>query len=182
MANIGIIVDGEGDYAAIKKRFSSFTVLKTDGPRGHDTTPDKIAVSSKKQVSMLKALSCRKAIVLVDYEGRRTTYKRFFDTLHDLYSNVTFDLPVEVAIPNRMIENWYLADIEYISAKKKYLKKKIKQKKFEGKHGKRELKKCFVKNVTYRETKHGPELFYILRFNVARKNSPSFEEFLKLIK
>ena len=182
IANIGIIVDGEGDYAAIKKRFPAFRVLKTDGPRGHDVAPDKIVVNSKKQVSMLKAMSCIKAIVIVDYEDRRTTYNKFVETLHNLYNNMNFELPVDVAIPNRMIENWYLADVEYLSNKKKYLKKKIKQKNYEGKHGKNELKKCFVKNMTYRETKHGPELFYILRFKVARKNSASFEKFLKLIK
>jgi hypothetical protein len=78
----------------------------------------------------------------------------------------------------KQIENWYLADMEHLSRKKTYLRSKLKQKNYEGKHGKRTLKRLFRKGVHYNEVKHGPELFEILRFPVARQNSRSFSEFL----
>ena len=58
-----------------------------------------------------------------------------------------------------MIENWYLADIEQLSKKKAFVRDRIKQKKYEGKHGKKELKKLMRKGRSYNETHHGPQLF-----------------------
>jgi hypothetical protein len=57
-------------------------------------------------------------------------------------------------------------------------KDNLKQKNFEGKDGKKELKKCFISRIDYIETDHGPQLFSVLNFDVARKNSMSFDLFL----
>ncbi len=65
--------------------------------------------------------------------------------------------------------------------KRVYLREKLKQKNYEGKHGKRELKRLFRKGIQYNEVKHGPELFEIVRFAVAEKNSPSFKEFTQYL-
>ena len=80
-----------------------------------------------------------------------------------------------------MIENWYLADIVFLSRQKKYLKKVNKQRIYEGLDGKDEIKKLMVKKFKYNEIKHGSELFQILRFEEAKKNSASFSYFLELI-
>ena len=80
-----------------------------------------------------------------------------------------------------MIENWYLSDIEHLSRNKAYIRDGLKQKNYEGMNGKNEIKKCMKKGVSYSETRHGPELFGLLRFNIARQNSVSFDIFLKLI-
>jgi uncharacterized protein DUF4276 len=179
---IGLIVDGMGDYAAFRKCFKDqYKILKTDGPRGHSTPIENIINRSKKQVAMLNAYKCNKAIIVLDFEMRNIAYSRFIKSIETLLDSKRYDIPVYVAVPNRMIENWYLSDIEILSKKKSYIKDKIKQKKYEGKDGKKELKKCFVRKFTYQETKHGPELFAIIRFDVARKNSPSFDTFLNLL-
>ena len=57
----------------------------------------------------------------------------------------------------------------------------LKQKIYEGKNGKKELKKCFKSKFSYLETKHGPDLFKTIRFKNARNNSISFDHFLNLI-
>ncbi len=179
---IGIIVDGQGDFAALSCRFKGrYRLVKTDGPRGHSPKPQQIATFSRKQVSMLQALGCTRAIVLLDFEGRTGSWISFLDSLTRQFASISLRIPVAVAVPNRMIENWYLADIAHLSTRKAFLKSGLKQKQYEGKHGKNELKKCFKKNLSYSEVRHGPELFRSVRFAPARKNSSSLDLFLGLL-
>ena len=179
---VGFIVDGDGEFAAFEKRFKGkCKVLKTDGPRGETATPDDIVSKARKQIAILRMFKCGKVIMVVDFESRRTQYAMFLKSLEDRFSRAKWGLSVAVSVPNKMIENWYLADVAYLSEKKKFLKKRTKQKNYEGKNGKKELKRCFIKGTTYRETRHGPQLFAILRFPVARKNSASFDRFMQLI-
>lgn len=177
----GVIVDGPGDYAAIIGRFPKLRVLKTDGPRGDKVVVDQIVAHSRKQIAMLQAFACAEVIVLTDFEDRRDDYEHFLSRIQAAFDSANLGLPVVVAVPNRMIENWYLADVAYLSAKKKYLKKKLKQKNYEGTHGKKELRKCFVKGIDYCETKHGPELFSLIRIPIACTNSASFRRFVQLL-
>lgn len=181
MNKIGMIVDGEGDYASINKKFNSkVKVLKTDGPRGHCAKIDEIVSKSRKQVRMLKDFNCKKIIVLIDYECRTKPYKKFVKCLKESFKKVYKDLVI-VCSPNIMIENWYIADAETISKEKVYIKNKLKQKKYEGRNGKKCLKSLFVPKYSYSEKKHGPELFCIIKDNVASKNSNSYNNFLMAI-
>ncbi len=179
---VGIIVDGDGDYKSLKRRFPrGLRVLKTDGPRGHAATVNDIAHKSKKQIGMLKAFKCGHAIILIDFEERVEEYSTFIQQLADAFIEIPLGIPVSVAVCNRMIENWYLADIEHLSRNKVYIRDGLKQRNYEGMNGKNEIKKCMKKGVSYSETTHGPDLFGLLRFHIARKNSVSFDIFLKLI-
>jgi hypothetical protein len=180
---VGIIVDGDGDFASLRARFrNGFRVLKTDGPRGRDAAPGDIAKRSWKQVAMLRAFECSRVIVMLDFEARSQPYEDFVRDLASAFSSVDFGLPVLIAVPNRMIENWYLADIEYLSAKKVFLRSGLKQRNYEGGDGKAQIKRCMQRGHTYTETRHGPQMFAILRFAVARKNSASFDAFLRLVR
>jgi len=180
---VGIVVDGLGDYRALRKRLShGFRIVKTDGPRGDKASPKDIALRSGRQIGILRKFGCAKVVIVLDFESRPQTYEGFVQTLRTSFSGTDFGLPVSVAVPNRMIENWYLADIEYLSAKKAFLKAKLKQKRYEGRDGKSLIKRCMRPPHTYSETEHGPEMFAILRFHEARKNSPSLDAFLTLIR
>jgi len=175
----GIIVDGQGDFAAINKRMgANCKVLKTDGPRGHTVAIEELAQSSKKQINMLRFFGCSVAVIVTDFEERTEDYGLFLSRLKTEFGKLSLPIPVQVAVPNRMIENWYLADIEHLSRKKTFLRNNLKQKNYEGKHGKHVLKQLLRKGIHYNEVKHGQELFEILRFPVARQNSRSFNEFL----
>jgi len=179
---VGIIVDGDGDFASLRNRFSNgFRVVKTDGPRGHTAPPADIATRSRKQIAILRGFRCARIVVMVDFEERREPYQDFLDKLLTAFAAIDFGLPVRTAVPNRMIENWYLADIKYLSAHKAFLRKGLRQKRYEGTNGKAEIKKCMEHGHSYSETKHGPEMFAILRFDAARKNSPSFNALLALV-
>ncbi len=153
-------------------------VLKTDGPRGHSVSPGQIATSTRKQCKILEAFKCNKIIVLVDFECRNCSYSEFMSDLEIALSKLNLSIKVESCCPNTMIENWYLADIEHLSKKKTFLRNQLKQKNYEGKHGKKELKKLMKREHSYNEIKHGPQLFLAIRFSIARKNSPSFDHFL----
>jgi hypothetical protein len=183
MSKIGIIVDGAGDLLSIKRRYpDQFKVLKTDGPRGHNSSTADIISKSKKQISMLKSLKCSKAIVLLDFESRRVQYQKFLKDIEKELTQHTFDIDVDIVVSNKMIENWYLADIELLSKKKAYLKDNLRQKQYEGKHGKEELKKLFKSKFSYSETEHGPQLFELIRESIAANNSKSFKIFIEKIK
>ncbi len=180
MSSLGVIVDGVGDYAAFRERFgSTVRVVKTDGPRGHTVAPEVLVGSARKQVSLLRGRGCRAAMIVTDYEERRASYTDFRRALKRAVDQAGFDIPVYVAAPNMMIENWYIADVEQLSRKRSFLKPKLRQKKYEGRHGKRELRRLFVKGIQYSEVRHGPKLFPLIRKSVAARNSASFLEFTK---
>lgn len=182
MIETGIIVNGHGDFNSLKARFmGACRILKTDGPRGHTASIQEIVTNSYKQISMLLDDKCKYIILMIDFEMRTVDYDEFVLNLKREFCNAYKDCHLNVAVPNRMIENWYLADITFLSQQKAFLKKNIKQNNYEGKHGKNELKKCFKKGTAYSETTHGQELFKSLRFEVARHNSPSFNRFLLLV-
>ena len=177
MSRIGIIVDGLGDYASVQKKFKGkVKVLKTDGPRGHCAPISEIVAKSRKQVRMLNDFNCKKIIILLDYECRLLSYNKFVKDLRECSKN-TFGNKIKICSPNRMIENWYLADIEILSKKKAYIRKNLKQKKYEGVDGKEYLKRLYERKYSYSETEHGPELFCIIRDTVATKNSYSYKDF-----
>jgi hypothetical protein len=182
MSKIGIIVDGPGDKAAIDARYDKkFRVIKTDGPRGHCAPVDKIIAKSKKQISILESFNCSKIILMLDFECRKMPYKEFILELESEIKKHKFSKPLEVVVLNQMIENWFLADIEILSSKKKILRDKLKQKNYEGKHGKDEIKKLTARNKSYNEIQHGKEFFPLIRESVATKNSGSFNDFIEKI-
>jgi hypothetical protein len=179
---VGVIVDGDGDFAALRKRFTNgFRIVKTDGPRGHTADSKEIVRRARKQIRILRGLRCKRVVVVLDFEERGQPYQTFVDHLRAEFSCTDLGVPVGVAVPNRMIENWYLADIEHLSANKVFLKRNLRQRNYEGCHGKSQMKKFMRRPHTYSETKHGPEMFAILRFPVARTHSSSFDAFLALM-
>jgi hypothetical protein len=177
---VGVIVDGPGDYAALKSKFlgSGMIVLKADGPRGHTVALHEIVRSANKQVAQLHRLGCSKVIVLFDFEMRMESYSTSLSMLAQMVSKMQYAVPVLLSAANRMIENWYLADIEGIARLRGLIRKGVLQKKYEGTHGKDNLKRLFVKGVSYNEVVHGPQLFREVRFTVAEKNSLSLAKFL----
>ena len=178
---IGIVVDGYGDFASLRKRFrEGYKILKTDGPRGDKAAVREIALKSRKQIGMLQAYQCSRVIILLDLEQRNENYDEFTQLIRNCFDEMFFKVPVSIAVANRMIENWYLADIEHLSKNKAFLRKRLKQKNFEGKNGKHIIKRFMKNGFSYSETDHGPQLFEIIRFEVARQNSRSFADFLHI--
>lgn len=179
MRRIGLIVDGQGEFAAFKARFGGrFKVLKADGPRGANAEPAQIVAYLGKQVEMLRALRCDCVILVTDFEGRSVGYERFVRLLREAGEIKFGSLFAGVGVPNQMVENWYLADIAYISSIRSYLCRVKRQKNYEGVSGKSVLRSYFRRGHYYKETVHGPSLVQAVRFQHARKFSKSLEQFL----
>lgn len=182
MVKVGIIVDGPGDYSSLRTRLiDNCRILKTDGPRGHNVDMKDIVGNAGKQVAMLMGCGCKKIIVLTDFEMRTDDYVEFVGKLRQEFTRRYTNCNIKVSVSNRMIENWYLADIAFLSKHKVFLKRNLKQKNFEGLNGKEELKKLFAREHSYIETSHGPQMFAILRFDIARQHSSSFDDFLSML-
>lgn len=179
MNRLGIIVDGPGDFKSLKYKFKDkFKILKTDGPRGHCAAVDEIILGIRKQVDILQGFRCSKVIVLLDFECRRCAYDDFLKDLKNEIKKHNFPISVTAVVSNTMIENWYLSDIETISKLKVFIRDNLKQKQYEGTHGKDELKKLFKPKFSYNETIHGPQIFEVVTDTTASKNSKSYKIFL----
>ena len=126
---IGIIVDGPGEFGALRTRFrGNCKILVTDGPRGHTVLATKIVSKARRQIGMLRALGCSKVILVVNFENRRSDYTRFLSDIDQAIDNSHLDILVRTASPNQMFENWFLADIANLSKRLRFLRTNLKQK------------------------------------------------------
>jgi len=181
---LGIIVGGQKDFAALKARFGAvFEILKLDGPRGHGVTPGDIVAATKKQIAILNALGASEILVMLDCENTTVPCEKSVKEFTLLLRTMGAAESVQVTMPDRMIENWYLADIAYLSKKRKtFFRGVLKQKNYEGKNGRTVLKRLLHKSVTYNEVIHGAQMFKTIRFSAAKANSRSFSSFYAIIK
>lgn len=176
---IGIIVDGEGDYAAFRARYKNgVKVYRADGPRGHLVSQISIVDAAKRQIAQLKGFGCKVVAIVTDLEDRKVDCSEFRKGCANRLRDLGYGEDVKVFVADRMLENWILADIAHISSKKVYLKKVSKQRNYESTDGKVELKRLFEKGYDYNEVRHGQELFPLLRSAEASKFSPSLAHFL----
>lgn len=174
---IGLIVDGEGDFAAFSARYKkNIKVMKADGPRGHKVSEEQFIVSAKKQILMLRSWGCTKIAIVTDFESRAGQAVDFCEKIKAIALRHKYD-DILVFAPDRMLENWFLADIVGLSAKKKYLRKIKGQKSYESLDGKVQLKQYFLPGYAYSEVKHSAELFPLVNGDVAEKFSRSFAKF-----
>jgi hypothetical protein len=181
---LGIVVAKQKDFAALKARFrNAFPILKLDGPSGPTVNTADMIAAARKQIKMLMSIDgSSEILLLIDCDSRRSSYRTLLRELTLRAGAMNVRTPIHISIPNRTIENWYLADIEYLSRRKKrLLKGNIRQRDYEGKNGRIELKKLFRKSVTYDEVRHGAEMFMVIRTRVARANSSSFDTFYSVI-
>ena len=179
---VGLIVDGPGDFAALKCRLgNAFKVLKTDGPRGHTVSVEQLVSRSRKQISILRTFRCTHVVLVTDFEARHDDYGVFRQRLATALGALDATVTITCAVPNRMMENWYLADIAYLATQRVFLKPNIAQKRYEGTMGKDELKKLFLPRYTYNEVEHGAQLFSMIRFPEARQYSESLSHFLDVL-
>lgn len=175
---IGLIVDGEGDYAAFRARYRGLAkVFRTDGPRGHEVSAEQIVESARKQIAQLRDLGCTRIAIVTDLESRQVRAQTFRDRCLAHARGLPYAVDLLVFVADRMLENWLLADIAYISSRKRYFKAVRRQRNYESTDGKAELKRLFQKGYSYNEIRHGQELFPLVRTNEATQRSASFAIF-----
>ena len=96
----GIIVDGPGDFAALKTRFfDDFKILKTDGPRGHTVTVGQIVASARKQINILRSYRCDRVVVVTDFEMRTDNYDEFCAVLENALQQLDEGVTLASSVP-----------------------------------------------------------------------------------
>ena len=172
-----IIVGGQLELRSFRKRCAGCRVSLLPGAHAemaHKGLAKQIAAALRPFASQISNV-----IVVLDREGSEKIASELEGAIEGHVSRLT-DIELCVVCPDRMIENWMLADVVAIKSKS-YIRKTAKQKQYEGTHGKQELKKLFVGSKAYRETSHGVEMMCLVRSSQGSKNSPSFAKFMKAL-
>lgn len=169
-----VIVGGHAEFISFRRWFARQTIRKCQGMHGA-CEPRGIA----KQAKALAALSQRtkiRILIVLDREDATLPCEELEALVRDAVISEIPAAQVAVVCPDKMVENWMLADVRSW-AKGKYIRPKVAQANFEGLDGKKEIKRIFVGGFDYVETKHGVEFLNKIRPAVAASNSVSFRRF-----
>lgn len=169
--SIAFIVDGQTEKKIIQ-RICPDAPIRMTNLNGRDVS---IAAIAKLVSSFIKLLKGRyyPVLVLIDREGRPQTSaeieRSLFAELTECYGISETD--IIVSCPDRMIENWMLADPELFHR----LHEITVEPGLEGSNGKKKIKQyLFTKGLPYHELTIGVDIFNQLDPLALRKNSPSF--------
>jgi hypothetical protein len=178
MSNPAFIVDGQMEKKIIQSLCPSSPV-RILNRNGKDVSYD---VAGKYASSLIRLLKHNYPIIIVfDRENRSDPSATIATSLHDAIIGYGIqNVDILIGVPDRMIENWLLADISSINM---YygLNPCICQINFEGTNGKSKLR-SIIGNSTYSETQDGPAMFSLCSVNNLYSNSSSFKSFCNIIK
>ena len=192
-SQVGIVVEESHHHALLSGRLKkNYRIVKTGSPTDGRNAPRAIVQRIRKEVGLLLALGCNPVVLVVEFAGRGKDHLRFVEALRASMQKIVKealrargeihrDVVADVVAANQTIENWLLADIVTLSKSKSSVKAGLKQKRYEGTDGKRELAKCFTRSSQYSEMRDAPVLFRAIHFPTARDNSDSFAEFLRAV-
>lgn len=167
---LAFIVDGLTEKKIVQRLCQGVTV-RTLSLNGKDVALPALA---KAAFSLIKLFKGRHypVIIIVDREGRNLSSQDIEVELTKLLIDLGVpDNDIIVCCPDRMIENWMLADDEYFE---EIYDIKLTEA-YEGTHGKRDIKQLLLrKKLSYHEIAVGVEIFCCIDPERASNNSESF--------
>ncbi len=119
-------------------------------------------------------------IVIIDREARDAPSSKIRRDLSALLTQEHINVPIVVGVPDRMIENWILADAGTFATIINRKSNAISES-FEGTAGEARLKELLPDNITYVKTIQGVEWFKSCDADTICQNSASFREFANAI-
>lgn len=175
------LVDGQSEIRAIRDRVRKECgavpgVRKVDC-NGRNVCPQGYARRAAEIVRLCLRDRFNTVVCVVDREGRKVSAERLAEKIRESLLEEVAELrddALYVCVPDIMFENWIIADVEGIRDSG-LVSSEASQHSFDGEHGARMLTSFLT--VTYRKTTHAPMLFGLVRRDVARMNSPSFQRF-----
>jgi len=172
MSRPAFIVEGDQEQKVIQQICPGIPVVK------HRTNGKTVELAvAAKVISSLINIRYRNhypIIVLFDRESRTESVVAIKKQLSELIKDATGNIQLIVGIPDRMIENWLLADPRNIADKLKGTHSRMS----EGVNGKAFIKKNICTKNTYHETVEGVEWFLTASSKEMYKNSTSFKSFI----
>ena len=171
------LVDGDLEKKFFQRKCPKTTVKKI-GCNGRDVSLDEIAKRVATQIRTLGG-KCFPIVIVIDRESRPEDTATISVTLLEKIKSEGITDHLIVAVADRMIENWILADYQnvltYDGAKP--LKKALQT--FDGENGKATLKRIIP---NYHETTIGVDLLCNSRTSIMSQSSNSFESFFNQLK
>jgi hypothetical protein len=171
MSNPGFIVDGQMERLIIN-HFCPDRPVKLLNCNGKDVS---LEAAAKHAASLIRLMKRNYPVILIfDREKREETSEQIAEKLHEEIQKLGInDVELIIGVPDKMIENWILADINSVNL---YFKVNANQKNFEGTGGKSQIKQI-INPKNYSETQDGPELAKLCDITTVSKNSKSFRSF-----
>ena len=168
------IVDGQQEQKIIQQLCPGAPV-RILNCNGEDV---KLDAAAKRIASLIRLMGNRyyPYVIIFDREKRRETAAIISKTLVNLIRADDIDDEIVIGIPDRMIENWLLADWENIQSQGKLRNSNV-RKTFECSNGKAIIKKLLPKNGIYQETVQGVSWFLKANVKAIYEKSPSFHLF-----
>ena len=191
LSNCVFVVDGLTEIRSFKAKFQKdyncTPHFRKHPSGGGGRTTSARGYANAASVAILFAMRQRytRIICVTDREGRSQEATSFAAEVRSAvihliesdthYSHKELEEKLAVCVPDRMFENWIIADVEGIKQCEDLVKSSAKQTSFDGKNGTMVLKS--IMKVPYKKTQHGPALFKHVSFQRAVMNSPSFRFF-----
>lgn len=174
MSRPAFIVDGYQEKKIVQQLCPN-APIRLLNRNGRDV---ELHAAAKRVVSLIRLLGNRyyPFVIIFDREERKESSSRVAEVLRELILSEGIVDDLVIGVPDRMIENWLLADWATVQSLGKL--KTPKSQIFEGCNGKAAIKKLLPKGNTYQETVQGVEWFSAVNVNALFRNSSSFYHFV----
>jgi hypothetical protein len=174
MNNPAFIVDGQQEQKIIQF-ICPGTAVRRLNCNGDAV---ELTAAAKRIASLIRLMRTRyhPFIVIFDREGRAESSQSIADMLLSLIRIEGVRDDIVIGVPDRMIENWLLAD--YHNLCERLGQGTLQHHPFEGTDGKAEILNLLPGDKHYHETTEGVEWFIAANSFRICKNSASFREFL----
>lgn len=195
LSNYVFVVDGQTEIRSFKAKFEKDYNCTPDfrkhpsGGGGRTTSARGYANAASAAIRLAMRQRYTRIICVTDREGRSQEAASFAAEVRSAvihltesgthYSHKELEEKLAVCVPDRMFENWIIADVEGIKQCEKLVKSSARQEAFDGKHGTGKLES--IMKVPYKKLQHGPALFKRVSFQRAIMNSPSFRLFAEAL-
>lgn len=189
------VVDGQTELGALKEKMQkeyNVTINLRKGITNGKTIKNNVYGKALAPiVTVLLTDSFTKIIIVMDKEKRKqlpeNIEKEVKKALIDELLTINIKLhaeelkeKIDIVVSNIMFENWILADIIEVKSKNRcFIEKNIMQENYDGIHGTGKLESLMTK--PYKKTIDGPIFFKQIRFEIAKHNSESFNNFYTIL-
>lgn len=170
MSKPAFIVDGQQEQKIIQ-RLCLGAAVRVLNCNGEDV---ELHAAAKRIASLIRLMGNRyyPYVIIFDREKRRESAARIRETLESLIRAEEIVDEIVIGIPDRVIENWLLADWMTIQSQGKLRPPNV-MKTFEGSSGKAKIKKLLPKGGIYQETVQGVSWFLEANVKTIFEKSPS---------
>lgn len=178
MINPAFIVDGKTEQRIIQKICPGQPVRRLNC-NGKDVSYDVAAKYAATHIRLLKKYY--PIIIVFDREKRHDTSTEVAKKLLDAIQKQGIqEVSIYIGVPDFMIENWMLADINSINSYYS-LSPSSMQSSFEGTNGTSKIR-SLIGNMKYYKAKDGPDIFSKCNISKIYRNSNSFKIFFEILK